>query len=77
MCILPYIYRLYTYIDYIYIDSMQLNDFTVLAVQLRKMLHILKVSLKGGGTGGARGAIAPPLFTDHQIINYSDTQNGS
>ena len=33
---------------------------------------------KGGGTGGARGAIAPPLFTDHlKIINYSDTQNGS
>ena len=32
---------------------------------------------KGGGTG-ARGAIAPPLFTDHlKIINYSDTQNGS
>ena len=27
---------------------------------------------KGGGTGGARGAIAPPLFTDHlKIINYS------
>ena len=34
--------------------------------------------IKGGGTGGARGAIAPPLFTDHlKIINYSDTQNGS
>ena len=33
---------------------------------------------KGGGTGGARGAIAPPLFTDHlKIINCSDTQNGS
>ena len=33
---------------------------------------------KGGGTGGARGALAPPLFTDHlKIINYSDTQNGS
>ena len=33
---------------------------------------------KGGGTGGARGAIAPPLFTDHlKIINYSDTQNSS
>ena len=36
------------------------------------------VLCKGGGTGGARGAIAPPLFTDHlKIINYSDTQNGS
>ena len=33
---------------------------------------------KGGGTGGARGAIAPPLFNDHlKIINYSDTENGS
>ena len=37
-----------------------------------------KTHAKGGGTGGARGAIAPPLFTDHlKIINYSDTQNGS
>ena len=40
--------------------------------------YIPKRVSKGGGTGGARGAIAPPLFTDHlKIINYSDTQNGS
>ena len=33
---------------------------------------------KGGGTGGARGAIAPPLFTDHFkniLFDYSDTEN--
>ena len=39
---------------------------------------IVLADCKGGGTGGARGAIAPPLFTDHlKIINYSDTQNSS
>ena len=39
--------------------------------------HSCNVETKGGGTGGARGAIAPLLFTDHlKIINYSDTQNG-
>ena len=31
---------------------------------------------KGGGTGGAGGAIAPPLFTDHfknyVLFDYSD-----
>ena len=27
-------------------------------------------SIKGGGTGRARGAIAPPLFTDHFKIFY-------
>ena len=31
---------------------------------------------KGGGTGGAGGAIAPPLFTDHFknyiLFDYSD-----
>ena len=34
---------------------------------------------KGGGTGGARGAIAPQLFTDHFkkdiLFYYSDTEN--
>ena len=34
---------------------------------------------KGGGTGGARGAIAPPLFTDYFkndiLFDYSDTEN--
>ena len=34
---------------------------------------------KGGGTGRARGAIAPPLFTDHFkndiLFEYSDTEN--
>ena len=41
-------------------------------------MGLLLAVIKGGGTGGARGAIAPPLFTDHlEIINYSDTQNGS
>ena len=34
---------------------------------------------KGGGTGEARGAIAPPLFTDHFkndiLLDYSDTEN--
>ena len=34
---------------------------------------------KGGGTGGARGAIAPPLFTDRFkndiLFDYSGTEN--
>ena len=37
------------------------------------------IESKGGGTGGARGAIAPPLFTDHLkndiLFDYSDTEN--
>ena len=37
---------------------------------------IFVASYKGGGTGGAGGAIAPPLFTDHFknyiLFDYSD-----
>ena len=41
--------------------------------------HNTTIKIKGGGTGGARGAIAPPLFTDHFkndiLFDYSDTEN--
>ena len=37
-----------------------------------RCIPLFRDTSKGGGTGGARGAIAPPLFTDHlKIINYS------
>ena len=39
-------------------------------------IHAYVHACKGGGTGGAGGAIAPPLFTDHFknyiLFDYSD-----
>ena len=60
--------------DYRLTDQRFLFDLIPFILEEEKV----RIQQQGRRNRGARGAIAPPLFTDHlKIINNSDTQNGS